>query len=145
MKKGAIESLLVFIIIIFIVIKVVVPKFTGEVGSQVTTYQALTELETAIEDIRQYYFKYGQMGQISMMTSVQGFEDTTIRLEKNTPVLYGIKDPKNGAKWCAKLEIIKQDNTDYIKVDTTSDRGPECKEFRSSPKFQSLKFTKLNY
>lgn len=145
MKKGGIEGLVIFAVILFIIIKVIVPKFTNDVGSAATTIQSLSELETAIKDIRNYNMKYGQLTQISLMTSVQGFENSSQRLEKNKSYLYGVRQPKGEVNWCATFEIKDKGGDEYIMINSTGDNSPICKEFTSNPKFSQLRETKLNY
>lgn len=145
MRKGGIEKLLVFAIIAFIIFKVVVPKFKDGAGNQILAFQALSELETAIEDIRKYHMKYGNFTEIGFMTSAQGFENTNVKLETGKSYLYGIKKPDGTAYWCATFEIKPDGNENYIFVNGTSDNSPECNEFTRNPKFNQLRKTKLNY
>lgn len=145
MKKGGIEGLVILAIILFVIFKVIVPKFKDGASTQISTFQALSELETAIEDIRKYNMKYGNLTQIGLMTSVPGFENPNARLEVGKSYLYGVRQPKGAVNWCATFEIKPKGNEDYIFVNGTSDNSPICKEFTSNPKFSQLRETKLNY
>lgn len=145
MKKGGIEGLVIIAIILFVIFKIIVPKFKDGAGNQILTFQALSDLETAIKDIRQYNMKYGNLTQIGLMTSAQGFENSNDRLEIGKSYLYGIKKPDGTAYWCATFEIKPDGNENYIFVNGTSDNSPECNEFTRNPKFSQLRKTKLNY
>ncbi|NLK66635.1 MAG: hypothetical protein GX282_04075 [Campylobacteraceae bacterium] len=141
MKRGSgLNSAVIFIIVIFIAFKVVLPKFLDKTGDTVGVYSGLTELSNAIDEFREYYFKNGNFTTISIMTYVNGFENTSQKLEFDKPVRYGVSDSKGIINYCAEL-VVTSDG--YIEVKSLNNRSEVCKAFTESQKFQNMRKTPL--
>ncbi|MSN96499.1 hypothetical protein F1B92_04840 [Campylobacter sp. FMV-PI01] len=145
MKKGfGTGNLAVFLIIAIVVWKVVIPKFSGFAGDKANAFMAVSELKSAIDDIKRYYLKYGKLTDIQLMTSVSNFENPAQKLEINRPVMYGVRK-NNLVSYCTILEIKIINSQEIITLTDSSDRSKTCLNFREDARYQSLKNTALRY
>lgn len=144
MKRGSgASSIVIFIIVVFVVVKIIMPKFLDKTGDTAGVYVALTELETAVEDIRSYYFKHGNFTTLSIITFASGFEDNSQKLEFNKPIKYGVL--KDGViNYCVELTLTDKGG-EYIELKDLYSKSEVCKAFVADPRYENLKKTKLGY
>lgn len=145
MKKGSgLNSVVIFIIVAFVLFKVVAPKFINKTGDNIGIYTALTELENAIDEFRKYYLKNGNFTTINIMTYVTGFENSSQKLEFNKPIKYGVLGSDGVMNYCTELTITNN-NGEFMELKPINSRSEICRTFVDEQRFQNLRKTPLKF
>ncbi|CZE47589.1 hypothetical protein [Campylobacter geochelonis] len=145
MKRAFTLNQVIFIVILgFIGYKFIYPKFLAKTEDVTSSFASIKELSTAINDIRQYYAKYGEFSTIEIMTYVRNFENNSAKLEFNKPVRYGIKQSE-GTHYCTLFEVKESDRNKEIVLTPTDDGSKICKDFIADDRYKALQKVNLDF
>lgn len=135
-------QLIVFGIIAVVFFKVIVPTISGA-KDDTMTYASLSELETAMKDIKSYYSLRGEFGTITTMTFVRNFDHNEDQLEFNKPVKYGVlRDGK--MTFCTEMTPIMENGRAFLVLKDTYDNSEVCRQFRADPEYIKLQKYDIN-
>lgn len=145
MKKGFAISQIAFIIIVGIIIfKVIIPKLGGA-KNDALIMASFAELDRAVQDIGTYYFKKGEFGMISSMTSVLSFDDVNVLLKEGKRVQFAAAKAKNSMpNYCMELTLTNINGKYKFNVNDTADMSDICVEFRNSEKYKQMRDSGIN-
>ena len=135
MRKGAavgggVSGIIFLAIIIFVIVKIVMPKLTGA-KDEVLVKAYAVELEGAFKDIQRDYLNQGGFRMLKSMTGSRQFSDSD--LEKDLAV-----NQSFDMIFCATI-TLRQDGEGYFLETSNINRGRErCAAFHNNATYKGL-------
>lgn len=145
MRKGAavgggVSGIIFLAIIIFVIVKIVMPKLTGA-KDEVLVKAYAVELEGAFKDIQRDYLNQGNFRELKSMTGSRQFSDVDLEkaLAVNQSFDYGVGPKlKKDMIFCATI-ILRQDGDGYFFETSNINRGRErCAAFHNNATYKGL-------
>ena len=145
MRKGAavgggVSGIIFLAIIIFVIVKIVMPKLTGA-KDEVLVKAYAVELEGAFKDIQRDYLNQGNFRELKSMTGSRQFSDVDLEktLAVNQSFDYGVGPKlKNDMIFCATI-TLRQDGEGYFFETSNINRGRErCAAFHKDSTYKGL-------
>jgi hypothetical protein len=145
MRKGAavgggVSGIIFLAIIIFVIVKIVMPKLTGA-KDEVLVKAYAVELEGVFKDIQRDYLNQGNFRELKSMTGSRQFSDSDLArsLAVNQSFTYGVGPKlKNDMIFCATI-TLRQDSDGYFFTTENINRNRErCEAFHKDTTYMKL-------
>ena len=145
MRKGAavgggVSGIIFLAIIIFVIVKIVMPKLTG-VKDEALAKAYAVELEGAFKDIQRDYLNQGEFRMLKSMAGSKQFSDSDLEkaLAVNQSFTYGVGPKlKNDMIFCTTI-TLRQDGEGYFFETSNINRNRErCTAFHNDSTYKKL-------
>ena len=144
MKKGfSIGSIVFLLIIIFVIVKVVMPKVNAVKDSTLGMASGML-LKGAYEDIKSDYFAQGELRSLNSSIKNISLKDSFNEADWNSvpqidkPIEFSIGGSKDKGNMivCARIIFKKDDKGIYLTVEPENHKRELCEQFQQSSEFQ---------